>query len=205
MLRLVLVFFLAPAALAQDGAHVLPYPTAASEPHVVELALGGADGEALRVHVGASPAWLVFSSPSVASEQSADGGRAGRLAFTVAADAPVGEEGAVALVVTDAVGAERARHTVWLTVAAPELALAAPWPNPSRGAATVAFMLPEGGPVRLSVLDALGREVASPPTATSPTATALRAGTRSGCLGARSRPGRTPPGSSRRAPRASRA
>ena len=36
----------------------------------------------------------------------------------------------------------------------------ATWPNPTRGAATVAFGLAEGGAARISVYDALGREVA---------------------------------------------
>jgi Secretion system C-terminal sorting domain len=40
------------------------------------------------------------------------------------------------------------------------LALDAPRPNPATGAATVRYTLPEGGAVRLSVVDLLGREVA---------------------------------------------
>lgn len=39
-------------------------------------------------------------------------------------------------------------------------ALGAPYPSPVRGAATVPFALASGGPVRLSVYDLLGREVA---------------------------------------------
>jgi hypothetical protein len=42
---------------------------------------------------------------------------------------------------------------------AQEVALAAPYPNPVSGAATLGFTLPEGGPVRLAVYDVLGREV----------------------------------------------
>lgn len=41
------------------------------------------------------------------------------------------------------------------------LALALPYPNPSRGYAHVAFSLAEAGAVRLSVMDALGRHVAT--------------------------------------------
>ena len=41
-----------------------------------------------------------------------------------------------------------------------ELALEPPFPNPSRGHATLAYTLPQPGPVRLTVFDALGREVA---------------------------------------------
>ena len=44
--------------------------------------------------------------------------------------------------------------------AAAGIVLDAPYPNPSRGAAAVAFALPEAGPARLSVTDMLGREVA---------------------------------------------
>ncbi|MEM1057402.1 MAG: DUF4397 domain-containing protein [Bacteroidota bacterium] len=47
-----------------------------------------------------------------------------------------------------------------VTTAAPILALDAPFPNPARGTATISFSLAEAGPVRLSVYDALGREVA---------------------------------------------
>ena len=40
------------------------------------------------------------------------------------------------------------------------LALAAPAPNPAAGAVTLGYTVPEAGPVRLAVLDLLGREVA---------------------------------------------
>ena len=43
---------------------------------------------------------------------------------------------------------------------ASELSLSAPVPNPSRGAARIGYAVPEAGEVRLSVYDALGREVA---------------------------------------------
>ncbi|MCA9753311.1 MAG: T9SS type A sorting domain-containing protein, partial [Gemmatimonadetes bacterium] len=41
------------------------------------------------------------------------------------------------------------------------LGLAAPRPNPSRGDASLAFVLPAAGPVRLAVYDAAGRRVAT--------------------------------------------
>ncbi|GAB5536119.1 MAG: hypothetical protein Rubg2KO_23680 [Rubricoccaceae bacterium] len=41
-----------------------------------------------------------------------------------------------------------------------ELVLEPPFPNPARGHTTLAYTLPESGPVRLAVFDALGREVA---------------------------------------------
>jgi hypothetical protein len=40
------------------------------------------------------------------------------------------------------------------------LALFTPYPNPSAGAFALAYALPASGPVRLSVFDVLGREVA---------------------------------------------
>ena len=148
-------------AVAVPQAHELPFPTAAPETHTLELAVGGTAGEALTVAVAAAPDWLVFPAPSAAAAR-VEGETAepmARLAFSVDARAPVGEAAAVELVVTDDRGVERARHAVRLVVAAPELALRAPWPNPSRGAATVAYTVPSAGPVRLSVVDVLGREV----------------------------------------------
>lgn len=46
------------------------------------------------------------------------------------------------------------------TVAATAVTLSAPYPNPSRGAATLRYQLPQATDVRLSVYDVLGREVA---------------------------------------------
>lgn len=83
-----------------------------------------------------------------------------RLAFSVDRSAPVGEAATVELVVIDAEGVERARHAFAVEVSAPELALETPFPNPSRGGATVAFTVGETGPVRLALYDMLGREVA---------------------------------------------
>ncbi|NNE71994.1 MAG: T9SS type A sorting domain-containing protein, partial [Rhodothermales bacterium] len=42
----------------------------------------------------------------------------------------------------------------------PTFSLKQPYPNPSTGRATVSYELGQPGPVRLSVLDLLGREVA---------------------------------------------
>ena len=160
---LLFLIVLAPAALAQAPLHTLPFPSAthgmrAPATHTIELALGAADGP-MRVAVAAAPDWLAFETPSaeaVAGESEA----VARLTFSVGGGAPVGEPAAVELAVTDGTGTERARHTVRLVVAAPELTLATPWPNPSRGAATVAFTVPEAGPARVTVVDVLGREVA---------------------------------------------
>jgi len=49
-----------------------------------------------------------------------------------------------------------------LEVEAASVTLAAPMPNPSHGNLRLAFELAESGPVRLSVHDAIGREVAVP-------------------------------------------
>lgn len=156
-----LAFFLAaPPALGQTAptTHEIPFPSETSETHALDLALGGT-AEALSVRVASAPAWLRFETPEARAEAKTAEPVA-RLAFSVDPGAPVGEAAAVELVVTDASGAERARHTVAVEVAAPELSLAAPVPNPSRGGATVAFTVPAAGPVRLALVDMLGREVA---------------------------------------------
>lgn len=157
-----LLIALVTPALAQDAApHVLPFPTNAPQAHAVELALGGASGEPLSVRVGAAPSWLRFETPeALAASAGAEASEpAARLVFSVAPSAPVGEVATVELVVIDVAGLERARHAVSLVVEPPAVSLSAPVPNPSPGGAAVAFTA-DGGPVRVSVIDVLGREVA---------------------------------------------
>lgn len=73
---------------------------------------------------------------------------------------PTAAEGSEA----EAAAAERAeesgRPTAEAAVAALELALRPPYPNPARGAVTVPFSLPTAAGVELDVVDALGRQVA---------------------------------------------
>jgi len=52
--------------------------------------------------------------------------------------------------------------------AASQLALAAPWPNPSRGAVTFDLRLPERAPVRVEAFDLAGRKVATIADGVSP-------------------------------------
>ena len=155
-----LILLAAPATAAQDAVHALPYPGRVPQTHALELTLGGAEGEALTVRVASAPGWLAFVLDADAPEPDGATEPVGRLAFEVVPGAPVGETGRVEVAVVDERGGERARHVVRVRVSAPELALSAPWPNPSRGGAAVAFTLADAGAVRLSVLDALGREVA---------------------------------------------
>ena len=56
---------------------------------------------------------------------------------------------------------ETARAALASAAEAPNvLDLGAPYPNPARSSATVPYAVPESGPVRLDVVDALGRQVA---------------------------------------------
>ena len=157
-----LILLAAPAWAQNTVPHSLPFPTDAPEMHAVELALAGSVESGLAVRVASAPAWLRFETSEVApSLAGTDGAEpVARLAFSVERAAPVGEPAAVELVVTDAAGEERARHTVSVVVAAPELTLRAPVPNPSRGGATVSFTASGAEAVRVSVVDMLGREVA---------------------------------------------
>ena len=156
-----LTLLLVTPALAQGAApYALPFPTGAPQTHAVELALGGAAlGEPLTARVGDAPRWLRFEAPEAVATLAGPEEVVARLAFEVAADAPVGEAATVELVVAGADGLERARHAFSVVVEAPAVALAAPVPNPSRGGAEVTFTS-DGGALRLSVVDVLGREVA---------------------------------------------
>ncbi len=153
---LVLFVALSLSASAQT-AHIVPFGASGN---VVELEVSGL-AEGLTVAVAEAPAWLSFASPSAAAEP-AEGATdpVARLAFDVLRSAPVGEPAAVVFEVR--AGTETvATHVVRLSVSAPaEVALGPPYPNPSRGAVTVGVEVPSAGPVRVSVVDVLGREVA---------------------------------------------
>ena len=154
MRTVLLAAALAASAAAQPAEHVVPF---GSRGNAVELELAapaGAAAPALTVAVAEAPPWLVFEAPEVGPPA----GPVARLVFDVARDAAVG----VPAEVVFEVRAERAvlaRHRVRLRVGAPPVALEPPRPNPSRGRVAVPFTT-AGGPVRLSVVDVLGREVA---------------------------------------------
>ena len=146
----------AASASAQAPAHAVPF---GAEGNAIELEVAGLDGRPAEVVVTSAPGWASFAAPTVAVG-TGDGGPVAHLAFDVSRAAPVGAPGTVAVEVRsgDVLVAE---HTVRLVVSAPaELALGAPYPNPSRGAVTVPYEVPAAGRVRVSVVDVLGREVA---------------------------------------------
>ncbi len=141
------------------GAHAVPF---GSSGNAVELELVAPDGAALGDHpevsVTAAPLWLQFPTGRVATGP-ADGPPVARVVFDVLREAPVGQPAEVAFEVRSG-GAVVARHTVRVEVAAPPLALDLPHPNPAQGSVTVPFTVGVAGPVRLSLYDVLGREVA---------------------------------------------
>ena len=147
------------ASAAQPAAPVVHTVPFGSSGNAVELELAAVDGVSLdgaEVVVASAPTWLRFGASAPAEGD----GPVARLTFDVLTEAPVGEPADVAFEVRVG-GAVLATHAVRLEVGAPaELALRAAYPNPSRGAVTVPFEVPTSGPVRLSVVDVLGREVA---------------------------------------------
>ena len=169
MLRPFLTAFLIVSAM--DGAaqpasppsvHTIPF---ASQANTIELAVAnGSDTEPVAgtvVVLTAAPAWAAVS-PARLNVGALDPGAEAPAAFTFDADrsAPVGEPAEVAFEVRDDEGRVLERVSFRIEVVAPaELALGAPYPNPSRDRATVPFVVPEAGPVRLGVFDVLGREV----------------------------------------------
>ncbi len=168
MRSLLLLLAIASTASAQDAptqnaalAHTLPF---ASGGHTLELALGGdaaKTGGALTVAVASAPTWLTFDqTQATAARADGDPEPVARLTFAAERTAPVGTPGEIRLTVRDAAGAVVAEKTIRIEVSAPaELSVEPPRPNPSRGAVTVPYALPEAGPVRVSVVDLLGREV----------------------------------------------
>ena len=151
------------SSLAQPATvHAIPFASVGNAVELVLAATGDAapDPE-VRVVVANRPAWLAFHAPEVAPAAPNEGGvPVARLVFDVAREAPVGETAEVVFEVRSG-GAVLTTHTVWLQIAPPaELALDAPYPNPSRGAVTVPFVVPSDGPARLAAYDVLGREVA---------------------------------------------
>lgn len=172
-LALSLLFFVASTSVSAQDASLAPHrlPFGASG-NVLELAVGTADAETslgpFTVVVASAPAWLQWEADradAVVPEGDPSGPRrepVARLVFGVAPTAPVGAPGEVVLHVVAPDGAVLAAHTVRVTASAPErLSLSAPRPNPARGGVvSLSYAVPEAGPVRLSVVDALGREVA---------------------------------------------
>ena len=123
--------------------------------------MGGAAPEGAAVEVAAAPPWVAVAERSVLVTAGGGAEPVGRVAFSLAADVPVGVPGEIALRVVAPGGAVVAEHSVWVAVSAPvALALSPPRPNPSRGAVVVPFEVPRAGRVRLSAFDVLGREVA---------------------------------------------
>ena len=141
------------AAPVAPAAHEVPFGTSGN---AIELEAAGAEGGGpFEVVVASAPEWLQFH----AGRAPVDGSVA-RLAFDVPRTAPVGRPVEVVLRVV-AGGVVVGERVVRLAVGAPEeLALGAPYPNPSRGAVTVPFEVAAAGPVRLAAYDVLGREVA---------------------------------------------
>ena len=148
-------------AVVGTAAHALPF---ASAGHTLELTLAGDAAKtsaALSVTIASAPAWLTFDRTEAAPEAAGEGEPVARLGFAVARDAPVGVPAEVAVVVCDAAGRTVGERTVRVVVDAPvALAVEVPRPNPARGAVSIPFVTPGAGPVRVSVLDLLGREVA---------------------------------------------
>lgn len=127
----------------------------------IELEVIGVEyNEDVLVTVTQIPNWLSFSQMSAeALPREGVVNPLASLSFDVLATALIGEPFELVLEVH---ASQRlvATHTIRLLITAPpELTLSVPYPNPSRGSATVSFELPSSELVRVSLLDVLGREV----------------------------------------------
>ncbi|MEM0961779.1 MAG: T9SS type A sorting domain-containing protein [Bacteroidota bacterium] len=152
----------APTVL-DSPAHSVPFASAGNAVEL-ELAAPGGESEALgslTATVASAPAWVHFHAPEVSAAAPEGGAPVARFAFDVDRAAPVGTPAEVVFEVRTADEAALvATHTVRLVASAPAvLDLGTPYPNPTPGAVTVPYAVPEAGPVRLSVFDVLGREV----------------------------------------------
>ena len=134
--------------------------------HVIEIVVANGSPtrslEGARVLPTGVPDWIELpDGPARLGALSPAGEAHVQFAFGVGRDAPVGAEGTLAFDVVDGRGAVLATRRFAVSVAAPaELALDLPRPNPSRGAVTVPFALPEAARVTVDVIDVLGRRVA---------------------------------------------
>ena len=148
---------------AFETVHSIPF---GSEANAIELSVVNRSVSdpvpGATVVVTAAPAWAAVTPAHVdvgALGPEAEGSAA--FSFDAARSAPVGEPGEIAFEVRDGRGRVLERVAFRILVSAPaELALGAPYPNPSRDRAAVPFEVPEAGPVRVAVYDVLGREVA---------------------------------------------
>lgn len=155
-MRTLLLFLLAAAPVAAQTVHRI---AAGSDGHTLELALDGASAGELTVVVAEAPTWLSFAAPR-ADAVASDGASVATLRFDVDLTAPQNVPADVRLHVVDAAGTVQASHTTRIEAGPPAtLSLLPPHPNPAAGAITVRWALPEASAVRVSVFDALGREV----------------------------------------------
>lgn len=124
----------------------------ASKGNRIELAVAGADADALTATVEDAPAWLRLGTPTTS-----DG--AVTLAFDVDRSAPTGQPATLTLRLSAADGRSVVR-AVRLVVEPPsDLVLDAPRPNPSAGRVRLGYGLPRASSVEVVVVDVLGREV----------------------------------------------
>ena len=148
-----------PESAGRGAVHSVPF---ASEGNAIELEIAVPSGGALgsvELAVVAAPAWLRFDADAVVASTAGRGVPVGRFVFDVDRLAPAGELAEVTFEVRSA-DVTVAFHTLQLQVSPPPLALDLPYPNPTRGGATVPFTLSKAGHVRLAAYDVLGREIA---------------------------------------------